>query len=463
MSSEFDATASIVMSGVSKKYRLFDSPTDRLLEAVWPYRKRHSDFWALRDIDLCISKGETVGIVGRNGSGKSTLLQMIAGIFAPTSGTLTVNGRVSALLELGAGFNPEFSGRDNAVMNGVFRGLSAREMNEKLPEIEAFADIGKFFDRPVKTYSSGMFVRVAFAASISIEPDILLVDEALAVGDVKFQHKCYGAIREMQKNGVTIVLVTHDLQAVAKHCQRAAIIDGGSLLAYGDVKDVTDRFYAMMMTGEDPISQDKFSTGVHGGDGVCGDGDDVDCIVSTFLNQPFSDQDKCAVHSTYNADEIRFGDGRAKIVDYLFVCDGVADPQIVRSGSVIDFYVHTVYFSSVKAPCYGFAIKTKDGVLVHGSNLVLENVEINSFHSGETSVYKFSIKMDLNAGDYFISQGVAEFEGVAPIFLDSRQGFVHLVIDSLRKFDGVAALDSSFSEISRSKMTKVEECCEFHA
>jgi len=452
MSSEFDATASIVMSGVSKKYRLFDSPTDRLLEAVWPYRKRHSDFWALRDIDLCIRKGETVGIVGRNGSGKSTLLQIIAGIFAPTSGTLTVNGRVSALLELGAGFNPEFSGRDNAVMNGVFRGLSAREMNEKLPEIEAFADIGQFFDRPVKTYSSGMFVRVAFAAAISIEPDILLVDEALAVGDVKFQHKCFGAIREMQKNGVTIVLVTHDIQAVVRHCDRAIVLDGGFLLAEGPPKSVTDRFYAYMLTGVDPVLPAPSELGRVPEYMATSPFEALALAdpVSFFLAASSDLSDNCKYRVSYNEGEVRFGDGRSSIIDYLLVCSGEVDLLQIASGSTIDVYLKVAFYAPVSDPCYGFALKTKEGVLVFGSNLKFEQIDLAPFAAGDVATYKLSLTLDVNAGDYFLTHGVGAKTATGFEFMDTRQGLMHIHVVSESTFDGLAALDFSFSEVSRS-------------
>ena len=453
MLSEPDKNPQIVLSRVSKKYRIFDSPTDRFLEVVWPYCKRHSDFLALHDIDLCIRKGETIGIVGRNGSGKSTLLQLLAGIMAPTSGSLTVNGRVSALLELGAGFNPEFSGRDNAVMNGVFRGLTALEMNEKMSEIEAFADIGPFFDRPVKTYSSGMFVRVAFAAAISIEPDILLVDEALAVGDVKFQYKCFNAFRQLQRLGVTIVLVTHDLQAVTKHCQRAVILENGRIINIGDAKSVTDRFYALMLTGEKndinidrqviPSDSPGNDSGEASSANIC-----TEDILNAFLDNTQSTDDRCSLKASYNPHEVQFGDRRCTIVDYLVICNSKTDPASIPSGAWVDTYVRVAFLSDVDCPYYGFSLKTKDGVTIFGTNLQLEKIVLQPFKAGDQTVYRFSIKFDLNVGDYFLTQGVAEVTREGHKFIHVREGLIHFSVDCERNFDGYAALQSNFTESS---------------
>ncbi|WP_420267260.1 ABC transporter ATP-binding protein, partial [Candidatus Magnetominusculus dajiuhuensis] len=195
----------ISVKNVSKKYRLFKSHNERFMEMLHPFKKKyHKEFWALKDVSFDIKRGSTVGIIGRNGSGKSTLLQIICGVLKPTVGEITVNGRISALLELGAGFNPEMTGRQNVIMNGVVHGLSNKEINSKIPEIQEFADIGEFFDQPVKLYSSGMFVRLAFAASVNVDPDILIIDEALAVGDAKFQHKCYNKLMEFQDSGNTL-------------------------------------------------------------------------------------------------------------------------------------------------------------------------------------------------------------------------------------------------------------------
>jgi lipopolysaccharide transport system ATP-binding protein len=244
------ADIAIAVRDLSKRYRLYRSPLDRLLEALPGMRKqRHADFWALRGISFDVPRGATVGILGRNGSGKSTLLQILFSFLQPTTGSVTTTGKVSALLELGAGFNPAFTGRANVLLHGATLGLSRREINERLPRIEEFAEIGAFIDQPVKSYSSGMFVRLAFAAALSDDPDILIVDEALAVGDAKFQQKCYNKFLEFQKAGKTVLLVTHDTQAVVKHCHHALLLENGHLVGSGAPNEVVNRYYELLFTG----------------------------------------------------------------------------------------------------------------------------------------------------------------------------------------------------------------------
>ncbi|MBE9070683.1 ABC transporter ATP-binding protein, partial [Leptolyngbya cf. ectocarpi LEGE 11479] len=240
-----DDTA-ISLTNVSKVFKQYHRPVDRLKELLLPGKQKATEFWALQDINLEIPKGETVGIIGRNGSGKSTLLQIIAGTLRPTTGNLQVNGRVSALLELGSGFNPEFTGRQNVFFNGRILGLSQEEIQNRFEEIEAFADIGKFIDQPVKTYSSGMFVRLAFAVAINVEPDILIVDEALAVGDEIFQRKCFAQINRLQSNGVTVLFVSHSSSLVVNLCKSALWLDYGKTLFKGDAKIVVDQYQRMI-------------------------------------------------------------------------------------------------------------------------------------------------------------------------------------------------------------------------
>ncbi|HEY5595519.1 MAG TPA: ABC transporter ATP-binding protein [Nitrospiria bacterium] len=233
----------IEVNNLTKIYKLYSSPKDRLKE-ILSRKKNHHDFYALNDISFNVEKGQTVGIIGQNGSGKSTLLQIICGVLQPTGGSVLVNGRIAAMLELGAGFNPEFTGRDNVYMNGALIGFSRKEMDRRFPDIQAFAEIGEFVDQPVKTYSSGMFVRLAFAAAIHVDPDILVVDEALAVGDAYFVHRCMLRIRELQAAGVTIVLVTHDSLAVRSLCTNTLWLDGGVVRLQGCPETVVDEYLA---------------------------------------------------------------------------------------------------------------------------------------------------------------------------------------------------------------------------
>src|SRR5262245_12606786 len=235
--------AMVMVRNVSKAYRIYAHPRHRLLEALWRGRRRyHREFWALRDVSFEVESGRTLGIVGMNGSGKSTLLQIIAGIVQPTMGWVAVQGRVASLLELGAGFNPEFTGRENVLMQAAIMGFPREETPALLPRIEAFAEIGPFIDQPVKTYSSGMFVRLAFAAAINVDPEILIVDEALAVGDALFQARCFAKFREFKERGITIIFITHDLNLVTTHCDQSLLLDQGTLVARGLPKPVVDEY-----------------------------------------------------------------------------------------------------------------------------------------------------------------------------------------------------------------------------
>lgn len=241
----------IKVENLSKCYKIYEKPIDRLKESIHPLGKKyHREFYALKDVSFEIKKGDLIGIVGKNGSGKSTLLKMITGVVTPTSGNIKVNGRISALLELGAGFNPEFTGLENIYMNGTIMGYSRDEMNERLENIINFADIGDFINQPVRMYSSGMFARLAFALSINVDPDILIVDEALAVGDVRFQQKCYAKFEEFRKNGRTILFVSHSLDVIKMYCNKAILLNDGGLLQEGKPKDVVN-FYLKILRNID--------------------------------------------------------------------------------------------------------------------------------------------------------------------------------------------------------------------
>ena len=256
----------IEIVGLSKVYRLYDRPSDRLKEALLPFHKRYSrDFYALRDINLSIKKGETVGFIGQNGAGKSTLLKVITGVLTPTSGTLEVHGRIASLLELGAGFNPEMTGVENIYMNGVVMGLTRQEMDERVDDIISFADIGDFINQPVKMYSSGMFARVAFAVNAFVEPDILIVDEALSVGDSFFQAKCMHKMKSLLDGGVTVLFVSHDWGAVKNLCQRAVLLDKGQIMVDGTADEAVERYRTIQLDarqnpGTDSIHMD--TTGI---------------------------------------------------------------------------------------------------------------------------------------------------------------------------------------------------------
>lgn len=449
----------VSVNNVSKKFRLFNSPKERLFEALHPFNKKyHKEFWALRDINFEVDKGKTIGIVGRNGSGKSTLLQIICSILKPTSGEVTANGRISALLELGSSFNPEFTGRQNVLMKGMLMGFSDKEMKKRLPEIEAFADIGEFIDQPVKIYSSGMFVRLAFAVAINVDPDILVVDEALAVGDAKFQHKCFNKFLEFQKAGRTIIFVSHSNDAIIKHCDRALLLERGNMIEEGKPNYIINR-YIDLLEGRSKINHNPNKTET---------ADDLSTIAqlsdanesdldSFILEVP--SRDHCPERKNYNKNEYRQGYSKAEIVDYRVIANGLCNPNIICSGDHIDLFIKARFHSNVLSPQFGFSIKTVDGLLIYALNSFFAAAQISSARESETVVGKFSVKMNLAAGDYFIDVGVDEqVEGAkrewigrqcAYNSLDRRCSLIYLYVREKNWFHGHVDLEAEFEEVAR--------------
>ncbi len=444
---------SISVRNLSKKYRLFNSPEERFKEALHPFKKKyHREFWALKDINFDVPKGETVGIIGRNGSGKSTLLQIMCSVLKPTAGSVTVNGRISALLELGAGFNPELTGRQNVILNGIVQGFSKGEMNAKIPKIQEFADIGEFFDQPVKIYSSGMFVRLAFASAINVDPDILIVDEALAVGDAKFQHKCYNKFLEFQKAGNTIVFVTHDMNAITRHCDHAILLENGAMLENGKPKDAVNRYFEILTmdnqsekTGAAAEASESRATSLS------------EYPVMTELEIFLEDipaTDNCIRRKSYNKNEYRFGDRRAEIIDYLVVCGNRIDPVLVKTIDMIDIYIKVVFHEPVQFPMFGFTIKTVDGLQIYGSNTWLDKTYIPPIDRGEMMIFNTSIKITLLGGDYFISRGIGERLNGEYIPIDYRNDFIHLSVQQeMVDFKGIVEMESEDKIITRKQIT----------
>ncbi|HBH78499.1 MAG TPA: sugar ABC transporter ATP-binding protein [Nitrospira sp.] len=430
----------ISVRNVSKKFRLFASPQDRLFEIFHPFRKRyHREFLALNGVSLDIPKGQTIGIIGRNGSGKSTLLQIIAGILQPTDGSVVVNGRVAALLELGAGFNPEFTGRDNVMLNGALLGIGRDEMIARIPQIEAFADIGEFFDQPVKTYSSGMFVRVAFAATIHVDPDILIIDEALAVGDAKFQHKCYEHLSSLRERGITILFVTHSMALVTTYAQHAVLMDYGQLVADGEPGLIVDKYHELLFgRNSSPAS----SQGVMTEEAIGG----VNLVISE-MGSVRSTMDVCHSRRSYNKTETRFGNGEAKIIDFALQYEDRWDVVDVPFRSVLNVYVRAVFLGDVEAPAVGFCIKTVEGVYVYATNTIILGERLQPISKGEVRVFKFAFTLNISPGDYFLDLGVMKEDGTrGGCVLDVRRSIAHCLVcaDRDRPFDGLVDLATSF-------------------
>jgi ABC-type polysaccharide/polyol phosphate transport system ATPase subunit len=418
----------ISVRDVRKKYRLFDSPMERLKEALHPFSKHyHREFWALNGVSVDIPKGQTIGILGRNGSGKSTLLQIIAGILQPTSGGVIVQGRVSALLELGAGFNPEFTGRENVMLNGAITKVPRDEMVARMPQIEAFADIGEFFDQPVKTYSSGMFVRVAFAAAINVDPDILFVDEALSVGDVRFQNKCFGKFSEFQRAGKTILFVTHNTNLIPSLCSRVLVFDAGRIMFDGDAIMAVDLYYDLL------FSREKEVDAVNGNSSVGISTRHPESRNAALAAIDCSQKsDSCHTRQSYNRHETRFTTHEAEIIDVFIESQGMIDSVQVEFGAIISLFIKVLFNRDVLRPLAGFSIKAVDGIEVCGTNTFMMGKIIEPIRAGHVRIFKFSFVQRLNPGDYFIDIGIAEWDGTnAGNIIDVRRSVGHFIIFKL--------------------------------
>lgn len=415
----------IQVSGVTKCYETYRKPIHRLWQSLLGNSNRSwcEEFWALKGIDLTVGKGETVGIVGRNGSGKSTLLQIIAGILQPTAGTVKTDGRISALLELGAGFNPDFTGMENARLNASIMGLSREEFHQKLPDIVEFCGLGDFLHRPVKTYSSGMFVRLAFAVAINMNPDILIIDEALAVGDVRFQRKCFRRLDDLKASGVSILFVTHSTDSVIKYCDRAIMLDGGELKMTGTPKDVVQAYLEMMFDSDAQVSAP------------------VVIDPANYAVDFDPSEDHCVKQATYNANEHRWGDGRAQICNYEVLCNGETCTGLVKRGDEILIRMSVIFHQDMDDLIYGVTVKTNDGNAVYGTNSRLVGSLPTYQKGGDLVSFEFKLSMNLLAGDYFISLGVAQdHHDRDNIAVDRRYDMIHLHVGQTADAFGYAAL-----------------------
>lgn len=375
-------TTALRVENVSKQYRIYAKPGDRLKESLTRGRmKRHREFWALKDISFEIEKGTTTGIIGPNGSGKSTLLQIITGTLEPTHGSVWYDGRVAALLELGAGFNPEFTGIENVFMNASLMGFSRAQTEALLPEIERFAEIGDFIHQPVKTYSSGMYVRLAFSIAVSASPDILIIDEALAVGDAIFQHRCIHRIKEMQESGVTIFFVSHDPAAIRYLCSRAILLSSGRAIADGNPVDVLNRYQELIMEKEEAF-----------------DTNEPEIQESSSNNVVL---ERKALTYTY-----RHGDRSAEFLS-IDVLDARGSPrEVIESGEPVTVRMRLVFHAEVENPIIGFVIRSRYGVQVYGTNTEEQEIRLGLVVQGEAIEVTFVFDCWLGTEWYSISCAV---------------------------------------------------------
>ena len=384
-----DRQIAIEVKDVDKVYKLYEKPSDRIKEALGLGSKvRHTDHKALSDVSMTIYQGETVGIIGTNGSGKSTILKIITGVLNPTAGEVKVNGRISALLELGAGFNMEYNGIENIYLNGTMIGFTEKEIDEKLQSILDFADIGEYVYQPVKTYSSGMFVRLAFAVAINIDPEILIVDEALSVGDVFFQAKCYHKFEEFKAMGKTILFVSHDLSSIAKYCDRVVLLNQGTKLGEGAPKEMIDT-YKQVLVGQYQLPE------------------------SSSEGNLLEDEDirKLASGQNINPDLLEYGSKKAEIVEYYFTDDKGVHTSAVVKGSRFTIHMKVEIKEDIQAPIFAFSFKNIKGTEITGTNTMFEKSFLEPVRAGDVKEITFEQEMNLQGGDYLLSLGVTGYEG----------------------------------------------------
>lgn len=386
---------SIRVKDVTKVYQLYDKPIDRLKEAMSITKKcYHTDFFALDTVSFDVEKGQTVGIIGTNGSGKSTILKIITGVLTPTQGSVEVNGKISALLELGAGFNMDYTGIENVYMNGTMMGFSREEMDAKLPEILEFADIGDFVNQPVKTYSSGMFVRLAFALAINVEPEILIVDEALSVGDVFFQAKCYRKIDEIRNNGTTVLMVTHDMGSVIKYCDKVVLLNKGHYVAQGAAADMVD-LYKKILANQYDVNDENVHEDEKSDNSVIGDDDGKLWKEQLGVNESINE----------------YGEKDVEIIDFGIFDHNGNISNIVTKNEEFSIKMKIRFNKPQKDTIFAYTIKDKKGNEVTGTNTALEGFGDIVGEVGQLYEITFKQRAIMQGGEYLISFGCTVFMG----------------------------------------------------
>lgn len=473
-----EAEKIISVDQVSKVYRLYDKPIDRLLESISLRKKSyHKDFYALRDISFSVGRGEAVGIIGTNGSGKSTMLKIITGVLSATTGKVESRGSICALLELGAGFNQDYTGIENIYMNGTMMGFSKAEMDEKLPAILEFADIGDFVYQPVKSYSSGMFVRLAFALYISIDPEVLIVDEALSVGDVFFQAKCYHRMDELKRKGTTILMVTHDLGSVMKYCDRVVLFHKGEKVGEGLPGQMVDK-YKKILAGKDPhaeqfmeeqnflgnvdgeaigtisvagTNEQDASTGNAGTTGAedkaatAGTTNTADTAESASPGSCQSSQKPLGFmkdHLTLNPSSQQYGNGKAEILDFGVLDKDGRPSNVLLKGEEFSIKERIVFHDDIAAPIFTFTIKDKRGMDLSGTNTLFEGKEIPAVKKGDEYFCTFTQRMNLQGGEYLLSISCTGFEEGEHTVYDRKYDITSITVLSNKNTVGIYDMES---------------------
>lgn len=382
----------ISVENVSKVYKLYEKPSDRMKEALGLKKVPVKEHFALDTVSFQVGRGETVGIIGTNGSGKSTILKIITGVLNPTGGRVEIDGRISALLELGAGFNMEYTGIENIYLNGTMMGFSNEEIEARMDDILNFADIGEFVHQPVKTYSSGMFVRLAFAVAINIEPEILIVDEALSVGDVFFQSKCYHKFEEFKRMGKTILFVSHDLSSISKYCDRVVLLDKGHKRAEGAPKQIVDMYKKLLVNqlnsdeGPDTVSGKKAGN-------------------TAVSDEAQGDRSEWKRSLVLNPQIVEYGEKQAEIIDFAVLDKEGQISNAVEKGEMCTIKMKVKTNREVENPIFAFTIKNLQGTEITGTNSYFEGQEIGDLPAGAEKEITFEQEMNLQGGEYLISLG----------------------------------------------------------
>ena len=439
---------------------MYERPIDRLKETLRPgHKEYHRKFYALNNISFDVEEGQFVGIIGTNGSGKSTILKIITGVLNPTEGEVTVNGRISALLELGAGFNMEYTGIENIYMNGTMMGYSRQEMDAKLPEILEFADIGDFVYQPCKTYSSGMFVRLAFALAINVDPEILIVDEALAVGDVFFQAKCYKKINEIREGGTTVILVTHDMGTIIKYCDKVVVLNRGKFVDEGDPGKMVD-LYKKILAGQfseedlegigqkadfaDQLLKEAEGTANAGVENSAENKNTKTSSKETLTSSVNSNiagevwMDKLST----NAQQLKYGNGAADIIDVGIFDHKNELSNLLLKGRSWTLKIKVRFNEQVKDPIFAFTIKDSKGTEITGTNTMVEGCDTGVAEAGDVVVATFEQKMDLQGKDYLLSLGCTGFVNGEFVVFDRLYDVANLTVISDKNTVGYFDMNS---------------------
>ena len=399
----------ISVNDVSKMYKLYYNPMDRLKESLGLSRKKkYKEHYALNHVSFQVHKGETVGIIGTNGSGKSTILKIITGVLSPTGGEVSVNGRISALLELGAGFNGEYSGLENVYLNGSMIGFSREEIDAKLQSILDFADIGEFIHQPVKTYSSGMFVRLAFAVAINIDPEILIVDEALSVGDVFFQAKCYRKFEEFKEMGKTILFVSHDLSSIGKYCDRVVLLNKGEKLAEGGAKEMVNLYRRVLVNQYDDADLEEGAENAEAGQ----DGQLTDGTAGENVSKKEHAGGGRAMKDSLNLNPkvLEYGSKLGEIVDFAIRDDTGMITNVIEKGKEFSVQMKVRFQADVNDPIFAFTLKDLKGTEITGTNTMYEHTPVKPQKAGDVREITFKQIMPLEAGEYMLCLGCTGYK-----------------------------------------------------